>query len=114
MELASKIESQTEVVAKVSLERQKLQSLLKDNLMMRHQDLLNEGVSVEGDACHHGQGSATTQKQRREDLKQRQHKLDDATCISKFPERKEGDFIHLHGILSFNVYSLSGYQKRSL
>jgi hypothetical protein len=88
--------------------------------MMRHQELLDEGVLVEGDARRRGQGSATTQKQRREDLEQRHHKLDDATRISEdlkpdlFPERKEGDFVHLHGILSFNVYSLSGYQKRSL
>jgi hypothetical protein len=72
-----------EVVAKVSLEHQKLQSLLEDNLMMRHQELLDEGVLVEGDAHRHGRGSATTQKQRREDLKQRQHELDDATRISE-------------------------------
>jgi hypothetical protein len=83
VELASEIESQMEVVAKASLKHQKLQSLLEDNLMMRHQELLDEGVSVEGDARHRGQGSATTQKQRREDLEQRQHKLDDATRISE-------------------------------
>jgi hypothetical protein len=83
VELASKIESQTEVVAKVSLKHQKLQSLLEDNLMMWHQELLDKGVSVEGDACRHGRGSATKQKQRREDLEQRQHELDDATRISK-------------------------------
>jgi hypothetical protein len=75
VELASEIQSQTKVVAKVSLECQKLQSFLKDNLMMRHQELLDEGVSVEGDACRRGQGGATTQKQRREDLEQRQHEL---------------------------------------
>jgi hypothetical protein len=62
VELASEIESQMEVVAKVSLERQKLQSLLEDNLMMRHQELEDEGVLVEGDAHRRGQGSATTQK----------------------------------------------------
>jgi hypothetical protein len=57
VELASKIESQTnEVVVIVSLEHQKLQSLLNDNLMMRRQQEL----------------------------------------------------------LSFNVYSVSNYQKRSL
>jgi hypothetical protein len=44
VELASEIESQTEVVAKVSLKCQKLQSLLEDNLMMRHQELVDEGV----------------------------------------------------------------------
>jgi hypothetical protein len=44
VELASEIDCQTEVVAKVSLKRQKLQSLLKDNLMMRRQELVDEGV----------------------------------------------------------------------
>jgi hypothetical protein len=50
VELASEIESQTEVVAKVSLEHQMLQSLLEDNLMKRRQELLDEGVLVKGDA----------------------------------------------------------------
>jgi hypothetical protein len=81
-ELSSKIESHMEVVAKVSLEHQKLQSLLEDNIIKRHQELLDEGVSAEGSACRCGQGGATTQKQRREYLEQRQHELDDATCIS--------------------------------
>jgi hypothetical protein len=76
VELASEIESQKEVAAKVSLERQKLQSLLLDgNLMKRHQELLDEGVLAEGDACHRGKSGAATQEQRREDLEQRQHKL---------------------------------------
>jgi hypothetical protein len=44
VELASEIESQTEVVAKVSLECQKLQSLLDDNLMKRCQELLSFNV----------------------------------------------------------------------
>jgi hypothetical protein len=81
-DFASKIESQMEVVAKVSLECQKLQSLLEDNIMKRRQELFDEGVSAEGDARHHGGGGATTQKQRREDLKQRQYELNDATRIS--------------------------------
>jgi hypothetical protein len=52
--------------------------------MKRRQELLNEGVPAEGDARRHGRvwGGATTQKQRREDLKQRQHELNDATRIS--------------------------------
>jgi hypothetical protein len=75
VELASKIESQTKVVAKVSLKCQKLQSLLDDNLMKWRQELLDEGVLAEGDACQHGKSGAATQEQRREDLKQHQHKL---------------------------------------
>jgi hypothetical protein len=71
-----------EVVAKVSLERQKLQSLLEDNITKRRQELFDEGVSAEGDARRHSEGGATTQKQRREDLEQRQHELNDATGIS--------------------------------
>jgi hypothetical protein len=47
--------------------------LLEDNIMKHCQELLDEGVLVEGDACRRGQGGATTQKQRREDLKQHQH-----------------------------------------
>jgi hypothetical protein len=50
VEPASEIESQTEVVAKVCLERQMLQSLLEDNLMKRRQELLDEGVLAKGDA----------------------------------------------------------------
>jgi hypothetical protein len=112
-EFASKIESQMQVVAKLSLKCQKLQSLLKeDNIMKRCQELLGEGVSAEGDACRHSRGSATTHKKRREDLEERQHELDDATRISYDLEAsKEGAFAHLHCILSFNVYSVSGYQK---
>jgi hypothetical protein len=72
-EFASKIESQMKVVAKVSLERQKLQSLLKDNIMKRRQELLDEEVSAEGDAHRRGRRGATTQKQGREDLEQHQH-----------------------------------------
>jgi vacuolar-type H+-ATPase subunit E/Vma4 len=53
-EFASKVESKMEVVAKVSPEHQKLQSLLKDNIMKRRQELLNEGVPAEGDARRHG------------------------------------------------------------
>jgi hypothetical protein len=42
-EFTSKIDSQMEVVAKVSLEPQKLQSLLKeDNITKRRQELLDE------------------------------------------------------------------------
>jgi hypothetical protein len=81
-EFASEIESKMEVVAKVSLERQKLQSLLDDNMRKRRQELFDEGVSAEGDARRHGRGGATTQKQRRMDLKQRQHERNDATRIS--------------------------------
>ena len=44
VELASEIESQTEVVAKVSLKHQKLQSLLDDNLMKWCQELLSFNV----------------------------------------------------------------------
>jgi structural maintenance of chromosome 3 (chondroitin sulfate proteoglycan 6) len=82
VELASEMESQTEVVAKVSLERQKLQSLLEDNLMKRRQELLDEGVSAEGDARRRSRGGANAQEQRWEDLEQRQRELDDATRIS--------------------------------
>jgi len=44
VELASEIESQTEVAVIVSLERQTLQSLLDDNLMKRRQELLSFNV----------------------------------------------------------------------
>jgi hypothetical protein len=44
VELASEIESQTEVVVIVSLKHQKLQSLLNNNLMKRRQELLSFNV----------------------------------------------------------------------
>ena len=81
VELASEIESQNEVVAKLSLERQKLQSLLEDNLIKRRQELLHEGIA-EGDARRRSRSGATTLEQRREDLEQRRHELDDVTRIS--------------------------------
>jgi hypothetical protein len=38
------------------------------NIMKRRQELLDEEVSVEGNACRRSWGGATTQKQGREDL----------------------------------------------
>ena len=82
-ELAIEIETQNELVAKLSVERQKLQSLLEDNLLKRRQELLDEGVSAEGgDESRRRSRGANAQEERKEHLEQLQRELDDASRIS--------------------------------
>ena len=81
-ELSTEVENQNETVAKLSVERQKLQSLLEDNLLKRRQELLNEGASAESDDSRRVSRGADAQEQRKEDLEQLQQELDDATRIS--------------------------------
>jgi structural maintenance of chromosome 3 (chondroitin sulfate proteoglycan 6) len=81
-ELTTEVENQNEVVAKLSVDRQKLQSLLEDNLLKRRTELLNEGATGEGDDSRRRSRGADAQQQRKEDLEQLKHELDDATRIS--------------------------------
>lgn len=84
-ELAAEIEAQTEVVEKVSVERQKLQSLLEDNLLKRRRELMEE---TDAASRRRSRGGTTAQQQRREDLEQRQRELDDATRTADTIEQK--------------------------
>ncbi len=81
-ELTTEVENQNELVAKLSVDRQKLQSLLEDNLLKRRTELLNEGATGEGDDSRRRSRGADAQQQRKEDLEQLKHELDDATRIS--------------------------------
>mmetsp|Transcript_10802 Transcript_10802/g.19558 ORF Transcript_10802/g.19558 Transcript_10802/m.19558 type:complete len:1083 (-) Transcript_10802:860-4108(-) len=81
-ELTTEVENQNEVVAKLSVDRQKLQSLLEDNLLKRRTELVNEGATGEGDESRRRSRGADAQQQRKEDLEQLKHELDDATRIS--------------------------------
>ena len=84
VELSSELENQNEVVAAVSVERQKLQSLLEDNLLKRRQELMEEGIAAEGETASRrlSRGGVNVQEQRKEDLVQLQQELEDAIRIS--------------------------------
>ena len=80
VELASDIDSQNEIVGKLSVERQHLDSLLNDNLIKRRQELLQEGID---DATNRrdsrmGTTSVAVQAQRLEDLELRQRDFEDS------------------------------------
>lgn len=93
-DLVTEIEAQNEKVSRVGVERQKLRSLLDDNLLKRRQEL-TEGISV----LDEGEGGKLTsvsagrrssimrlsskavQAQRKEDLQDRRRQLDDAIRI---------------------------------
>lgn len=81
-DLSSEIEGQNETVSQLSVERQRLQSLLTDNLLKRRQELLldhsNEDDDVSRRTSRGKPSSAAVLEQRREDLEQRQRELDDA------------------------------------
>lgn len=82
-ELSTEVENQNETVAKLSVDRQKLQSLLEDNLLKRRQELLDAGASAGGDEDSRRRSrGANAQEQRKEELEQLQHELDDATRVS--------------------------------
>jgi structural maintenance of chromosome 3 (chondroitin sulfate proteoglycan 6) len=82
-DLVAEIESQSEKVAQMGVERQKLTSLLDDNLRRRRLELM-EGIAgnEEGESRRLSRGrmsSAAAQSQLKEDLEERQRQLDNAT-----------------------------------
>jgi chromosome segregation ATPase len=87
-ELVAKIEAQSDRVARVGVERQKLQSLLEDNLLKRRQEL-TEGMlfpppdgdetTVRRTSFGRLSSAAEAQSQRKEDLEDKQRQLDDAS-----------------------------------
>ena len=84
VELASEIDAQNEIVGKLSVERQRLDSLLNDNLLRRRQELLQEGMDdVSNRRTSRGATtSVAVQAQRLEDLEQRQRELDDSIRVA--------------------------------
>jgi structural maintenance of chromosome 3 (chondroitin sulfate proteoglycan 6) len=82
-DLVAEIESQSENVAQTGVERQKLMSLLDDNLRRRRLELM-EGIAgnEEGESRRLSRGrmsSVAAQSQLKEDLEERQRQLDNAT-----------------------------------
>ena len=79
-ELDSDIETQAQVLEKVSVERQRLLSLLEDNLMKRKQELEEEGATSSSRRRSKGGelASKIAQKERKEDLEQLSRELDEA------------------------------------
>lgn len=80
VELASDIDSQNEIVGKLSVERQHLVSLLNDNLIKRRQELLREGIddTTSRRDSRMGTTSIAVQAQRLEDLQLCQRELEDS------------------------------------
>jgi structural maintenance of chromosome 3 (chondroitin sulfate proteoglycan 6) len=86
-ELTAEIETQNETVSQLTVERQRLQSLLTDNLLKRRQELLEDHTTIDEDemnrrASRGKSSSAAVQEQRREDLIIRQRELDDASRMA--------------------------------
>jgi hypothetical protein len=84
--VSAKIESQNETVSQLTVERQRLQSLLVDNLLKRRQELFddqsNEGEEIDRRGSRGKASYAAVLEQRREDLEFRQKELADAIRIA--------------------------------
>jgi structural maintenance of chromosome 3 (chondroitin sulfate proteoglycan 6) len=76
-DLGAHIESQTERVAELSVERQKLQSLLEDNLLLRQKELTQVEPTTTG-----------TSVARQEELEDKQRELDAAMRLQEEVEAK--------------------------
>lgn len=80
--LASKIENQNEIVSQLTFERQRLQSLLVDNLLKRRQELLDDHSIDDEEMDRRGsRGKASyvsVLEQRKDDLEFRRRELEDA------------------------------------
>jgi structural maintenance of chromosome 3 (chondroitin sulfate proteoglycan 6) len=105
VELAARIESQNELVEKVSVERQKLQSLLEDNLLKRRQELTDQSDSS---SRRRSRGGAPPQQQQREDLEQRQRELDDANRIADDIENRLSEARKVDDELKAELISAKG------
>lgn len=80
-ELEQDIETQTQSLEEVSVERQRLQSLLQDNLLKRKRELEEEGADAEGrrrSLDTEQPASRLAQTQRKENLEQLQREFDEA------------------------------------
>lgn len=77
--LVEKIESQSQAMEEISVERQRLQSLLNDNLLKRKQELIAEGSGTWRNKSSSSEfGSRVVQAKRKEELEQCQRELNDA------------------------------------
>ena len=88
--LGEEIEAQNEKVAAAGLERQKLQSLLEDNLLKRKKEL-SEGIADDdgpSDRRKSRLSSAALQAQRKEELEDRRRQLEIQTSVKEDIEKR--------------------------
>lgn len=94
-ELGTNIESQAQQLEEVSVERQRIQSLLNDNLLKRKAELDNEGVDSQSTRRRTADGqesnSRLVQAKRMEDLKQLQQELDESIQVTDEIEEKTAE-----------------------
>lgn len=92
-ELDTEIESQVQVLENVSVDRQRLMSLLEDNLMKRKQELEEEGTTSSSRRRSGGGQSASmiAQKERQVDLEQLNRELDEAVRNAEDAEERLAD-----------------------
>jgi chromosome segregation ATPase len=92
--LVSKVEAQQEILDTAGLAKQKLQSLLENNLLKRRREL-TEGVADEGNNNRRGSrgrlSTAAVQTQRKEDLEERQRERDEAARAIEDLEARLGE-----------------------
>jgi len=94
VELERETESQTQILEEVGVKRQRLESLLEDNLFKRKRELEEEGVADDLASRRRSRGgeeetaSKTAQIQRIKDLEGVKEELDDAIRISDQVEKK--------------------------
>jgi structural maintenance of chromosome 3 (chondroitin sulfate proteoglycan 6) len=80
-ELSVDIEQQNEIVSTLTVERQRLESLLNDNLLKRRQELLDAPAFGEEETGVSNRRSSRGTAQRRDDLEQRQRDLGEAARV---------------------------------
>lgn len=102
-ELTSKIEAQNETVSRLTVERQRLESLLSDNLHKRRKELLEDNTSGDDSSSRRSsRGKSSSEAaldQRREELEMRQRELEDAVRIADEIESRLGDARQTDGSL---------------
>ena len=94
VELSTEIESQAETVSELLVSTQRLESLLKDNLLRRRKELIEETVEEDaqqaaGRRVSRGKASsAAVLAQKKEDLEERERELDEAGRLAEEIEAK--------------------------
>ena len=88
-ELEGDLEKAQSTLEEISVEHQRLQSMLENNLRKRRQELIDESAGESGRRSRGGKKStAASQAQRKEDLQQRQRELSDAARAAEEVEER--------------------------
>ena len=124
-ELTSKIEA--EPVSRLTVERQRLESLLSDNLHKRRKELLEDNTSGDDSSSRRSsRGKSSSEAaldQRREELEMRQRELEDAVRNAdkiesrlgdlRLDDRSEKEFEHLKSQDAKNSQALESAQQQA-